>query len=180
MHHLSSERLVALAEGSPARPNERAHLAECPVCAREVNEIAGIMAAVGAREDRPLPTERLQRNAQRIARRIEESRPRAGKVGMRPWATLIPLAAAAVIALVPRLQDTPWQWEASAGGTETQADLSANEFDVLVSGLARSSDELGIVQQVLDRQHSPLREIAEMSGAELENLLDLMEINGSG
>jgi len=179
MHHLSHDRMVAVAEGHPPRKAEERHLASCPACEREKEAIAALLAIIRSGEDAPLPLERLEANAARIDARIAALSPRAARPASPRWRLVVPLAAAAVIAVLPRARDSA-VWPVFVTGVPEAHDLSEDEFDVVLRCLVSATDELGVIQNVIDRRTSPWEDIGELSGDELEDLLEIMGVNGLG
>lgn len=89
--HTNPETLALLALGEPATPQERAHLADCPACASEVDDLA-YLAGVGRATTL---TDALHTPAPRVWERIQ-AEIAASRAGRPPFAR----AVAAGVALL--------------------------------------------------------------------------------
>ncbi|MBN1424559.1 hypothetical protein JXA88_08385 [Candidatus Fermentibacteria bacterium] len=176
MKHISPDRVVAIAEGEPVTPAEARHMGLCRLCSHEVERTVSLLTALRSVQEPPLSKELLEHNAMVVDARIA-SMMRFRRRSRLRWA-LLPLAAAAVLVVMPRSRDTGYRPEDRR--VVGQEDLSSEEYDALVQGLAGSLDELKIVGHFIERHSAPMSRFAELTGDELESLLGLLDQHGRG
>lgn len=116
--HLLPATLLDLAEGQPAPSETRAHLASCPACRAQIEQLQqdlALLPEVDVPEPSPLYWAAFRRE---LADRVREL-PTNRRAERWLWAPALAAAAVAVVVLLPRTARAPQSPRSSPGGAYT-------------------------------------------------------------
>jgi len=183
MRHISREELIeTINNPTYLTADQNKHLYSCPVCTEELNTLKQLMAEIASFPEPEIDTSRMEELAKSIEDRISAvkhppgiSMTRHRKVPKWAVAIVLPIAAAALLFLLPQIE----QWSQSPSLSSSQesdtTELYQYQWQLIWDGLMDDMDEISLLNDVSPEFEDPVADLQQLSNNELERFLNLLE-----
>ena len=183
MRHISYEELLDIIDDpSNMTVEQRKHLDSCRACAVELRNLKILMNEISFFPEPEIDGSLMEDMANRIEERISSDKysdaiPIAPRHKVPKWAgaILLPIAAAALLFLLPQIQ----RWSSSSHSTmqwkSEEIELSQYQWQMIWDGLLDDMEEINMLTAVSHESSDPVTDLQQLSDDELERFLYLLE-----
>ena len=181
--HLTREELIeCIDDPSSITADTRNHLKSCTVCAAELDALRKLMTEISNLPEPDIDTELMEELATRIDDRLQSLRnttviPMTRQRRVPKWAAAIvlPIAAAALLFLIPQIERWSQQTTLSIPQESTDTELTQYQWQLIWDGLLDDMDEISLLSAASPESDDPVADLQHLSNDELERFLNLLE-----